>query len=310
MQKVADKYKVTHDANLSTAKFHDTAMDEGELASDAQKRWLRGVNGSLGYAAYRFRPDLAVGVAKLQERQENPTVGCIEAAENLLQYSRKTKGRIMRWMFAVQKGVSVRLALRFYSDADYAARKSRMGVTVELGYWVRNTVVGKTGACETDYQWNCVASRTGKQKVISTSTTEAEVISISWAAKLCMGFRNLLLELIGVMVIGPVPIFGFNDNIPAVLITQGLADIRRVRHMVIAMLYALQLTREKVLHVQHMPGVDMPADALTKVLSQTKHEEHFYRMGFRDLMDAKMKATAIRRMPHKVVTPISKKGKK
>jgi len=144
-----------------------------------------------------------------------------------------------------------------YSDADCARdvddRHSTSGYVFTLG--------------EGAISWY-----SGKQKGVSTSTTEAEYIALSYAVKEGIFLRQLLSEFEGVNCESPVLIQ--EDNQGALAISKNPVYYSKTKHIDVC----YNFTREAVLNGQvklkYCPTRDMIADICTKPLPH----EHFEKL--------------------------------
>ena len=128
--------------------------------------------GSALYAAVVTRPDVAFAVSRLGRFNQNPGPEHHEAIDRVLLYLHATRFLALR----LGNGNSLRVA----SDASFADnsrdRKSSQGYTVTLFGGI-------------------IAWRANKQDTVTTSTTEAELLALSQAAKVGLFLRRLVAEL-------------------------------------------------------------------------------------------------------------------
>jgi hypothetical protein len=140
------------------------------------------------------------------------------------------------------------IALRGYSDSDFAndlgTRKSVMGYTFSLG----------SGAIS----W---ASR--RQKVVTVSSTEAEYIAASEAAKEVCWLR-MLLRGITVPVDSPTPLLG--DNNGAHILASDPVFHSRAKHIDNRYHHIRDCVEKKKIFLPHVSTSDNVADVLTKAL--------------------------------------------
>ena len=128
--------------------------------------------GSLLYTAVVTRPDIAFATSRLAHFTTNPGPEHQRAADRVLLYLDRTS------TFALQLGGAD--DLRIASDASYADnthdRKSSQGFAIKLF-------------------GGLIAWRANKQDTVTTSTTEAELLALSQAAKEGMYINRMLKEL-------------------------------------------------------------------------------------------------------------------
>jgi hypothetical protein len=144
---------------------------QGEATKQSIKRYQRKV-GSLLYAAVITRPDVAFAVSRLSRYALNPGPQHHQAVDRILRYLKKYRG------LALQYGRNDDFTVA--SDASFADdpedRKSPQGFAM--------TLFG-----------GLIAWRASKQDTVTTSTTEAELLALSQAAKEAIFTRRLLINL-------------------------------------------------------------------------------------------------------------------
>ena len=120
-------------------------------------------------------------------------------------------------------------------------------------------------------RWCAVHYRTKRQAVIALSTAESELISQTFGARLGIGIDNALREILALGEDSVQPVIVENDNVAAVQIAKG-ADIRKVRHLSIALLYIISAVREGRAQITQVDGETLGADVLTKIVDTDRLE--------------------------------------
>jgi histone deacetylase 1/2 len=105
--------------------------------------------------------------------------------------------------------------------------------------------------------------------VVARSSTEAEYRSLAHATAELLWVQTLLTEL-HVPFTPPVI---YCDNLSAVSLAHNPVMHARTKHMEIDLFFVREKVLSKQLSVQHIPGTDQWADALTKPLSSSKFLE-------------------------------------
>jgi len=173
IEKIANQY----DVDL-TGRLPDTPMTETELApsppsiTNANRNSVlmyQRKTGSLLYAAITTRPDIAFAVSRLARFNQNPSVEHHEAADRVIQYLYRTRGMAIAYgRDTTWRRDNGARAFVCASDASFADntvdRKSSQGYMMTL-------FGGPIG-------W-----RANKQDTVTTSSTEAELLALSQAAK-------------------------------------------------------------------------------------------------------------------------------
>lgn len=197
--------------------------------------------GSLLFIARLFRPDILYAVNQLSKYSTQPLKIHLKAALKVLQYLFNTVKYVLRFT----KNDSTSLV--GYSDSDWANdlldRKSFTGFCVYLN---QNLIA-----------WNC-----SKQKLISQSTDEAELIAANDTARELMFFKHLIQEITGYL---PIPDLN-TDNSGVIRISdRGIGH--RTKHIEVKYLYIKDLVKSKQLVVKQIPTHLNRADIFTKSLN-------------------------------------------
>ncbi|KAJ9552070.1 hypothetical protein OSB04_016115 [Centaurea solstitialis] len=200
--------------------------------------------GSIMYAMLCTRPDVAYSVSVTSRYQQNPGEAHWVAVKNILKYLRRTKE-----MFLV-----------------FGGSEDEISVT---GY-----VFTLNGGA--------ISWKSSKQDTIADSTTEAEYIAASDAAKEAVWLRNFITDLRVIASISrPVDIYC--DNSGAVAQAKEPREHHKSRHV----LRKFHLIREIIgrgdVRICKIPTDENVADPLTKPLARVKHETHADSIGMQYL---------------------------
>jgi Reverse transcriptase (RNA-dependent DNA polymerase) len=200
--------------------------------------------GSLMYAALGTRPDISFAVSFLAQFMQNPGRPHWEAVKRVFRYLKGTKGTCL--VIGGSQG-----GLEAYSDADWASQEHRHSVS---GYVF--TIDG-----------GAVSWSSKKQPIVALSTTEAEYIAATHAAKEALWLRAFLADIARPL---KNPITIHLDNISAISITKNDEFHPRTKHIDIRYHFIRHATREGLIHVDYVPTDDMAADMFTKALPRHK----------------------------------------
>ncbi|KAJ9565627.1 hypothetical protein OSB04_001593 [Centaurea solstitialis] len=251
-------------------------------------------------------PDVAYSISVTSRYQQNPGEPHWVAVKNILKYLRRTKD-----MFLVFGGSEDEISVIGYSDASFQTDKDDF--RSQSGFWrhfcrkvekegkkrqkwilCEEMKIGNLKSIydlsflpnewlppkEKIYQiWNIPESF---QDTIADSTTEAEYIAASDAAKEAVWLRNFLSDLrVVVSVSRPIDIFC--DNSGAVAQAKEPREHHKSRHV----LRKYHLIREIIgrgdVRICKIPTEDNVADPLTKPLARVKHEAHANSIGMQYL---------------------------
>ena len=203
---------------------------------------VRELIGSLNYVSQWTRPDICAPVNIVSRKMHKPTVGLWKSATQILRYLISTKGWGLELVADGQSRSQV------YADADYAtdvSRKSQSGVFVRM---FGSPVV-----------WS-----SNKQRSISTSSSEAEVVAAEQAVKSLCGMRNLLTEM-GISLELPVPLLEDNKN------AIQYVNNKCPKHIDVDLKYIRDKVNRGIIRLEYVASKDQIADVLTKAVSRNAY---------------------------------------
>ena len=219
--------------------------------------------GSLLYATVITRPDVAKTANKLSEYLCNPSKKHIEVIDRAIGYLYGTK------MYAIEydgrtKGDEIFLCA---SDAAFADnqvdRKSSEAYLCKL-----------FGG---PIDW-----RASKQKTVTISTTEAELLAVSEAGKQLFWWKRLF-DAIGFDPEHDLSIKCDNQQKIDLLTNEKSRFKTKLRHV---HHWLRQEVQAKRVRIEWCPTAKMPADGLTKQLSRQRHERFVQMLGLVNLQSA------------------------
>ena len=196
---------------------------------------------TLHYLAKRVRPDILTAVSWCASRVLNPTEEDEAKLDRVLGYlqATKTNGTILR--------IGEKVQLRAYVDASYAVypdAKSVSGIVIMLGDAM-------------------IYVKSSKQKIVTRSSTESELVAISDSLSQILWTREYMLS--SGIVIGPAILY--QDNMSTIfLANKGKSTSERTRHIKIRYFFIHHYVESKEILIVHMPTADMIADIMTKPL--------------------------------------------
>lgn len=227
--------------------------------------------GSILYAAVVSRPDVSFAASQLSQFTMNPSPEHLRYANRVLAYLQATKYYAIEFLGSVETTTEVETrdeeVLQLSSDASFAddpeTRKSTQGYLMKL--------------FKGPIMWQSL-----KQKTVTTSTTEAELLSLSHTAKETIGLYRLFKQI----QFDP-------EHQPRILCdnqqTTGLIQKDRpqasskLKHVDIHSLWLRQVYRDGIVTVQWVPTTEMPSDGFTKPLSAEKHSQFVRHLGLVDI---------------------------
>ena len=219
--------------------------------------------GSIMYAMICTRPDISYALSMTSRYQSNPGEAHWTAVKNILKYLRRTKDTFLVY------GGEEELVVKGYTDASF--QTDRDDFRSQSGY-----VFCLNGGA--------VSWKSSKQDTVADSTTEAEYIGASNAAKEAVWIKKFISEL-GVVPSIANPVDLYCDNNGAIAQAKEPRSHQRTKHI----LRRFHLVREIVdrgdVKICKIPTNDNIADPLTKPLVQQKHDSHTRSIGIRYMND-------------------------
>jgi len=202
--------------------------------------------GSLMYAAVGTRPDITFAVTALSQYLQNPGRPHWEQAKRAIRYLKGT--RDWKLVFGSTGGVEG------FSDANWG-----------------NDVDDRHSICGYVFTLNggAISWSSKKQSVVALSSTEAEYIGITHAAKEAIWVRHLLSELYSPRVLEH-PITVHCDNRSAIELVKNATFHSRTKHIAIRYHYIREAFNDGIIVLTHRGTDDMPADMFTKALIRAK----------------------------------------
>jgi hypothetical protein len=214
---------------------------DGVLKSFSGFKSYQSPAGSGLYLSKRARPDTIATVSFLCTRVKEPRVQDREKLLHLLGYLQRTKERVLKLR---PRGI---FRLEAYIDASFALHpdgKSHTGIVILLGG------IGVF-----------FASR--KQKCVSKSPTEAELVALSKN----VGFVELFHEFVSFVLnckIGTPMVY--QDNTSVISLVAAGGGMMRTKHLRTRMYLVMEALKEGKINVKYVHTSEMFADGLTKVL--------------------------------------------
>ena len=213
--------------------------------------------GSIMYAQVCTRPDIAFATGLLGRYQSNPGHDHWVAAKKVMRYLKRTKDYMLIYKHVQDQ------QLVGYSDSDFAGcqdeKKSTTGYIFKLA-------------------GGAVSWKSEKQKLIASSTMQAEFVACFSATTQAIWLRNLIKELT-VFDFVDRPIQLYCDSNSAVLFINNNRGLKGSKHMEVKYLTIKEKVQNGDVAVEHISTDDMIADPLTKGLRPCVFERHVINMG-------------------------------
>ena len=218
----------------------------------------RSAVGSLMYAMVATRPDIAAAVSAVSRYMGNPGPEHWTAVKRIMRYLKGTAA----WVLTL--GSDVPLQLVGYCDADWGGgdldgRRSTTGYVFSLG---SGSIV-----------WS-----SKRQPTVALSTTEAEYMATTNAAREAVWLRRLLGEL------GYEPTEAtvlYSDNQGSIRLAHNPVNHSRTKHIDVQHHFVRELIESKEVALRYCPSDANVADVLTKPLQRDKHVHCAQALGLR-----------------------------
>ena len=209
--------------------------------------------GSLMYAAMGTRPDITFGVTTVAQFMDNPGWVHWEAVKRIFRYLKGTKDYEL--VYGGEKK-----DLTGFVDADGASQEHRHAIS---GY----VFMVDGGA---------VSWLSKKQELVTLSTTEAEYVAATHAAKEAVWLRRIMGELFSPLD-EPTTLYG--DNQSAIALAHGGQYHARTKHIDIRYHFIRYIIEAGSIKLIYCPTDEQTADVLTKALPSVKAKHFASAMG-------------------------------
>ena len=197
----------------------------------------------------------------LAQHLQNPGPQHLAAADRVIEYLVRT-----RTLAILYDGILIE-RLSTYSDASFADNKDRKSSDGHLFMLYGGPI-----------DW-----KASKQRTVTTSTTEAELLALAEASKQAILWHRILKDIGYSQPESPI----LCDNSQTLrLLTQDTPQLStRLRHVDIHHHWLRQETQEGRISMEWCPTAKMKADGLTKVLTGQRFERFIEQLGLEDVQD-------------------------
>ncbi|SGY32216.1 BQ5605_C002g01334 [Microbotryum silenes-dioicae] len=230
------------DVEHSTDPFDDVALYQSAV-------------GALQYAAHQARPDIVTSVCAAASKVSAPTQADWIAVKRIIRYLQGT----VDWGLKFNHGGST--VFELYSDAS----------------WGDNMSTGKSiGAFISIMEGAAISWQSKQQSMVATSTTEAEILAASAAAKEAMWLRRLVADL---KLEQPKATLIWKDNQAVIAIALNPAHHGRTKHYSVHHFYIRERVTAGDIRIKYCKTGAMTADIFTKPLARNLFKLHREGMG-------------------------------
>jgi hypothetical protein len=250
MQDVLREYEVSGNAKTpATDMLFNIQVGDKTILNVADTEKFHSRVAKLLYLAKRIRPDIMTAVAFLTTRVRNPDQSDLSKLDRVLRYLNTTKNKTMKLK------IGNNLSIYAYVDASFAVHadmKSHTGVIITIG----NAYI---------------YGQSTKQKLMTKSSTEAELVALSDSLPQIIWTRNFVLSQN--IKINQVKLYEDNESTIR-LIQNGRSTSARTRHIDIRYFFIKDRINNDDINLTYLPTNKMRADLMTKPLQGHLFQDH------------------------------------
>jgi hypothetical protein len=225
----------------------------GQQLDKKQKSLYASMIMSLMYVARLTRIDILTAVTILATRLKDATERDLRQAYRVIQYLNATQDR----------------GLTFRDNGH-----NRLGIYADASNLLHPDGYGHSGILIT-MGGNIIFARSAKQKIVTRSSTEAELVATEDAST----YAPYLIKLCSELKLQVKPIVLFQDNKSAIIISLNGGTFKRTKHMVGRLAYLRERINLGDIVLRYIPTKKMKADLLTKLLSSHELTFHLTELG-------------------------------
>ena len=282
IDKVVKRYHLEHRKTPHTPLPSEPLVPYESSATPQEIHAYQQRVGSLNFATIITRPDAAKASSILAEFMNNPSPKHMDAANHAILYLYGTRSLAIE--FSAGKTTMEAIVKELPAPILEADNPNHFQASSDAAF----ADDAKTRRSSEGYLFKLFGGpvdwRATKQRTVTTSTTEAELLALSSAAKEAIWwkhfFQSLNLELDHELVLQC-------DNKQTVGVLQKDSNLIRtkLRHIDIHNHWLRQEIRDARISIQWISTTEMPADGLTKLLPRQRHEAFVRQLGLVDIAD-------------------------
>jgi hypothetical protein len=230
--------------------------EEDKTTPERQAKYRSGT-GMLLYLVKHSRPDISNAVRELTKIMDGATEAAYKEMLRVIKYVMDTKEWGLKFEPILPKG-KMKWDVVVYSDSDWAGDKNnRRSISGFILY-----------LCGVPIMW-----RSKQQASVSLSSTEAEYVAISEAAKEIL-FVLKVLKSMGIQIVSPVEVHV--DNMGAIYMLDNPSSGGRTRHIDTRFHFVRELCEgpEPVLKMIFVRSLGNRSDGFTKNVTTEIHFDH------------------------------------
>jgi transposase InsO family protein len=236
--------------------------DSELLSEDSKSRYMQ-IVGSLMYVATVTRPDIMFTTGVLARYMMEPTVFLMRCAERVLLYLAATADFAIVYRRNIENNNKEAITLTAYSDSDHGGdiitRKSTTGMLIL-------------------FYGNVVYWRSKRQPIVTSSSTEAELVAASATALQLKWLKHLINEDMRHTTKSRLCC----DNEATIKLAKDPIASDRTKHIEVKHRKIQELVEEGHMQIQWVSTKDQLADILTKALDRITFEDLRSRIGVQE----------------------------
>ena len=209
--------------------------------------------GMINYIAINTRPDLLYAMSRLTSNARAPTMRHATELMRVIRYLKGTSNMGITYSTSVATWSPTLVAHADASFDTHTDHRSQSGYTFSLG--------DNNGT---------IYSKSGKQGLITLSSSESEYVSLFECGTEVLWLRMLLADF-GFPQLKPTTVF--EDNMSTIKIAHGSGNHQRIKHIDLRYHYTRELINTQKIRVTYKPTDQMVADILTKALQGAVFEK-------------------------------------
>ena len=261
---MVEKFSLTNAKCVSAPMEPNVQFSVDQCPSTTnQLAWMKGIPyseaiGSVLWPVVVSRPDAAYAITTLAQFIQNPGSAHWEALKRLITYLGWTKDLWLTF------GGRSRILVQGFCDADWATNKHRHSIS---GY---------------SFHFGCgaISWSSKKQYIIALSSTEAEYIAQTHAAKEALWLRSFVNEVRGT---AEAPMKINCDNQGAIALAKDNKFHSRTKHIDLRYHFIREAVQDNKISVSYIPTNENIADVLTKPLAKSKFQGFVEMLGLREI---------------------------
>ena len=262
IEKMMERFSLTNAKRVSTPMEPNVHFSVDQCPSTVnQMARMKGVPyseavGSVLWPVVVSRPDAAYAIGILAQFIQNPGLAHWEALKRVITYLGWTKDYWLTF------GGPSKMLVEGFCDADWASNKHRHSIS---GY---------------SFHFGCgaISWSSKKQYIIALSSTEAEYIAQTHAAKEALWLRSFIDEVRGT---GGGPITINCDNQGAIALAKDNKFHSRTKHIDLRYHFIREAVQDKKISVSYVPTDENVSDVLTKALARPKFQRFVKMLGLK-----------------------------